>query len=287
MEENNTIKVKPKMRIQLLDTELRCISDRLVDQGIEFMQGAKVKHSDPIRVEVVLTSKNDIDSFKTYLDQLAGNLPIKVIGTRGRPSGKSPKELNSPREDIYAKVEELCEKNVQDQIIDYLRDLGFVFLLTEDFLHYFPDFKFRARDIGEPNRNGQYPESYQWLVRRIKMAKDPKADKYDPQIIFGFQILNKRSPKFVGYLYKEFKSRMKAKVPERNALTFANFEMAKLPEFMLEEERLKWSSEMRMLIMDKNKKPSKFFLRWAPDVLLPQSHIEKLKHLNIDFKSKG
>lgn len=272
------------MRIQLLDPELRCISDRLVDQGIEFMQGAKIKHSDPIKLEVVLVSKNDIDSLKTYLDQLAGNLPIKEMGTRGRPTAQ-PKELNSPREDIYAKVEELCKDNIQDKIINHLRELGFVFLLTEDFLHYFPGFPFRSKDIGEPNRNGQYPNSYQWLVRRIKMAKDPKADKYDPQIIFGFN-LNKRNPKFVGYLYKEFKSRMKAKIPEKNALSFANFEMAKLPSYMEESERLKWSSEMRALMLDQNKKPSKFFLRWAPDIVLPKSHLEKLKHLNINFLAK-
>ena len=47
MEENKII-IKPKMRITLLDSELRCISDRLVDQATEFMQGAKVKHTDPI-----------------------------------------------------------------------------------------------------------------------------------------------------------------------------------------------------------------------------------------------
>ena len=56
MEENKII-IKPKMRITLLDSELRCISDRLVDQATEFMQGAKVKHTDPIKLEVILTSK--------------------------------------------------------------------------------------------------------------------------------------------------------------------------------------------------------------------------------------
>ena len=87
--EENKITIKPKMRITLLDSELRCISDRLVDQATEFMQGAKVKHTDPIKLEVVLTSKNDVESLKTYLDQLVGNLPIKVIGTRGRPASTS------------------------------------------------------------------------------------------------------------------------------------------------------------------------------------------------------
>lgn len=282
MEDKKSTPLKPKMRVQLLDPELRVISDRLVDQSIEFMQGAKVKHQDPIKIEVTLTSKNDIDSLKTYLEQLAGNLPLKEIGTRGRPAA-STKELKSPREDIYLKVEEMAKSENQDAIIKYLRDLGFVFLLTEDFLHYFPKFPFRSKDIGEPNRNKQYPDSYQWMVRRIKMAKNPKSDKYDPQIIFGFQMLSKRNPKFVGYLYKEYKSRMKAEIPEKLALSFANFEMAKLPSYMEESERLRWSSEMRALSMDKGKKPSKFFLRWAPDIVLPKVQLEKLKHLNIEF----
>lgn len=286
MEEKKITIPKPKLRVQLLDPELRVISDRLVDQSIEFMQGAKVKHTDPIKLEVVLTSKNDIDSLKTYLDQLAGNLPIKEIGTRGRPASTSTKELKSPREDIYQKVEEIAKSENQDAVIKHLRDLGFVFLLTEDFLHYFPDFPFREKDLGKANRNRQYPESYQWLVRRIKMSKDPKADKYDPQIIFGFKMLNNRSDRFVGYLYKEFKGRLKSPIPDKTKLTFASFEMAKLPSFMLEEERLKWSTEMRALMMDKNKKPSKFFLRWAADCILPKGHLEKLSHLNIPFKTE-
>lgn len=273
--------VKPKMRIQLLDKELRILSDRLVDQSIEFMQGAKVKHSDPIKLEVVLTCKNDINSLKVYLEQLAGNLPIREIAGRGRPATTSTMELNSPREDIYHSVEELTSKDTQDAIIGYLRKLGFVFLLTEDFLNYFPEFKFRERDVGKPNGNGQYQESYQWMVRRIKKAKDPKSDKYDPQIIFGFQIIEKRCEKFVGYLYKEFKSKLRAKIPKAGALSFSNFEMAKLPVYMLEEERLKWSSEMRLLMGNPDKLPSKFFMRWAPSVILPKNYKEKLDHLNL------
>ena len=41
---------------------------------------------------------------------------------------------------------------------------------------------------------------------------------------------------------------------------------------------------MRQLMLDPEKKPSKFFIRWAPDILLPESHKEKLKHLDITFK---
>ena len=61
---------KPKMRITLLNDNGTPISDRLVDSSVELSTGAKVKHPGPIRVEITLQHKQDIDLFKTYLDQL-------------------------------------------------------------------------------------------------------------------------------------------------------------------------------------------------------------------------
>lgn len=274
-----------KCRIQLLDENLVVKSDRLVDQNIEFNTGPKQNWKGPIRLEVTLINKQDINLLKKYIDALEGELPIKEVTSRGRPASTSTMEINSPREDIYSDIEKMVnEGKTQDQVITYLRSLGFVFLLTEDFLTYFPEFKFKSRDIGSPNNNGQYPEGLSWMVRRIKKAKDPKSDKYDPQIIFGFNILKERQDKFVGYLFKERKSVMKAPVPSKNALTFNNMEMCKMPHYMTEEERLKWSTEMRQLIVNKEKKPSKFFLRWAVDVQVPLTTQEKLKHLNLTFK---
>lgn len=274
-----------KCRIQLLDDNLVVKSDRLVDQNIEFNTGPKQKWEGPIRMEVTLTNKQDVTLLKKYIDALEGELPIKENTSRGRPASTTEKEINSPREDIYASVEVLVkEGRDQDFVINYLRGLGFVFLLTEDFLTYFPDFKFKERDTGSPNSNGQYPDSYSWMVRRVKKAKDPKSDKYDPQIIFGFRILGERDTKVVGYLYKERKSVFKAAIPSKNALTFNNTEMCKMPHYMTEEERLKWSSEMRQLVVNKEKKPSKFFLRWAVDVQVPLVTQEKLKHLELTFK---
>lgn len=278
-------KIINKCRIQLLDENLVVKSDRLVDQNIEFNTGPKQNWKGPIRLEVTLVNKQDITSLKKYIDALEGELPIKEVASKGRPSSNNEMEINSPREDIYSEVEGLVKEGKnQDHIINYLRSLGFVFLLTEDFLTYFPEFKFKERDISKPNSNGQYPNSYSWMVRRIKKAKDPKSDKYDPQIIFGFSILGERDDKVVGYLFKERKSAFKAAIPTKNALTFNNMEMCKMPHYMTEEERLKWSSEMRQLIVNKEKAPSKFFLRWAVDVQVPLVTQEKLKHLNLTFK---
>lgn len=275
MEENNTY--KPKIRITTLEDNGNVLSDRLVDAYTELNTGPKVQHKGPIRLEVTLTSKNDIESFKTYIDRLSGNLPLKEVSGRGRPSIGSEKQIESPREDILQEVENMVkEGKTQDEVIKYLRGLGFVFLLTEDLLFHFPEFKFDKKDIGDPNDNGQYPNSYSWLIRCIKKAKDPKTDKFDPMIMFGFSILGGPSRKVIPYLYKERKNPLRIEKGKKT-LSFSKAEFTKMPAYMLEEERVKFSSEQRALILNPEKKPSKFFLRWATDVRVPQAQYEKLK----------
>ena len=270
-EEKEDIVFKPKLRIQLLDDRGVTQSDRLVDQYIEFTTGPKVRHDGPIRLEVTLMSQADITGLSQYLETLRSKLPIKEVGTRGRKPINAVTEINSPREEIVAEVEKLIEKGSnQDDIIKYLRSLGFVFLLTEDFLWYFNQFKFKSRDIGEPNSSGQYLESYSWMVRRLKMGKDPKTDKYDPQIIFGFQMIGERTAKFVYYLYKERKKPLSAELPKKTAISFSNTEMTKFPKYMIEEERMRFTTEVRQLLTNDSRKPSKFFLRWVSDVEFPQ-----------------
>ena len=132
------------------------------------------------------------------------------------------------------------------------------------------------KDVGEATDNKQYPNSYSLMARCIKRAKDPKADKFDPMVIFGFSILGGPSKKIVPYLYKERKKPLRASVG-KSTISFSQAEFTKLPTFMLEEERVKFSTEQRQLILNQEKKPSKFFLRWSRDVLLPNSVYEKLK----------
>ena len=271
---------KPKLRITTLDKNGAYISDRLVDATAELYTGPKIQHKGPLRLEVTLTSNQDVESFKKYLDQLVGNLPIKAPSVgRGRPStASSSKEFQTPREDILNKVEEMVKagKN-QPEVIQYLRDLGFVFILTEDLLYYFPDFPFKSRDIGEPTEEGnQYLNSLSWCIRCIRRGKDPKTDKFDPMILFGFSILGGPSKKVVPYLYKERKAPLRI-TPAKKALSFSDVEFTKFPKYMLEEERLKFSTEQRQLILNKDKKPSKFFLRWYKDVIFPDDIKPKIQ----------
>lgn len=277
--ENNEI-FKPKLRVTLLSKIGTPISDRLVDAYTEFNMGPKIQHDGPIRIEVTLESKNDINSFKEYIDRLSGTLPIKEMSSRGRPSNTTNKELESPREDILLQIENMIkEGKSQGDLVKYLRELGFVFILTEEFKFHFPDFEFDKKDVGKPNDNGQYPDSFSWMVRQIKKAKDPKADKYDPQIIFGFSILKGPSRKVVPYLYKERKKPLKCENNSSNNLSFSKVGFTKYPAFMIESERLKFSTEIRQLLDNPEKKPSKFFLRWFKDVTFPDTIKDKMMEI--------
>nr|UWG19278.1 MAG: hypothetical protein [Bacteriophage sp.] len=271
---------KPKLRITTLEDNGSYIQDRLVDAYTEMNSGPKVQHKGPIRIEVTLTNKQDVENFKNYLDKLVGNLPIKEQSAgRGRPSTGSKQLTESPREDILADVEKMVEEGKsQQEIIKYLRELGFVFILTEDFLFHFPGFEFDTKDVGEATDNKQYPNSYSWMARCIKRAKDPKADKFDPMVIFGFSILGGPSKKIVPYLYKERKKPLRASVGKK-VISFSQAEFTKFPKWMLEEERLKFSAEQRQLLLNQEKKPSKFFMRWVDDVIFPDSIKDKIEEV--------
>lgn len=273
------INFKPKLRVTRLDNNGAVIEDRLVDAYTELNNGPRQTYDGPVRYEITLTCQQDVDNFKKYLDQMAGKLPLREVGSRGRPStgGAAAKEIESPREDILQEVIKMNEEGKnQSQVIKYLRELGFVFILTEDFLVHFPDFQFNKKDVGEPNGNHQYPKSLSWMVRCVKRAKDPKADKFDPMIIFGFSILDGPSKKVVPYLYRERQKPIRIALG-KSTITPNQVEFTKMPPYMQEEERLKFSAEQRALFLNPEKQPSKFFNRWAGEVQVPQNVWEALK----------
>lgn len=277
--EQNTF--KPKLRITLLENNGAVIHDRLVDATTEYYAGPKIQHSGPIRIETTLTNTQDIESFKKYLDQLTGILPIKSPSAgRGRPSMATQANTESPREDIIEEVKKLAsEGKNQTEVIEYLRKLGFVFMLAEDLLYYFPDLldSFKHKDLGDPTDNKQYPNSLAWMVRCIRRAKDPRTDKFDPMIFFGFNI-QKPSRRVVPYLYKERQEPLKIDTGKK-VLSFNTVEFTKLPVYMQEQERLKFSVEQRQLLLNPDKKPSKFFLRWVKDAKFPDSLQPKIEEI--------
>ena len=268
---------KPKIRVSLLSDNGAVTSDRLVDAYTELNTGPKEAHNGPIRIEITLTSSNEIANFKAYLDRLTGILPLKVTAGRGRPATGSNVELENPREEILADITKMAEEGKsQKDIIKYLRGLGFIFMLTEDFLQYFPEFPFNHKDVNNPHENGQYLNSLSWMVRQIKQAKVPKSDKYDPQLIFGFSIINGPSKKVVPYIFKERKKPLRVN-PAKKTLSFSTVGFTKYPTYMREDERLKFSTEIRQLLNGQRKKPSTFFNRWVKDVRFPDNIKEQIE----------
>ena len=181
---------------------------------------------------------------------------------------------------IIEEVKKLAsEGKNQTEVIEYLRKLGFVFMLAEDLLYYFPDLldSFKHKDLGDPTDNKQYPNSLAWMVRCIRRAKDPRTDKFDPMIFFGFNI-QKPSRRVVPYLYKERQEPLKIDTGKK-VLSFNTVEFTKLPVYMQEQERLKFSVEQRQLLLNPDKKPSKFFLRWVKDAKFPDSLQPKIEEI--------
>jgi len=88
-------------------------------------------------------------------------------------------------------------------------------------------------------------DKYQWMVRAVKIAKDPTNDKFDPTLIFGINILE-RTEKMVIYLFDEAPQFHKMGIPEEPIL-FKNTAMMKFPAFFNEEDREKsrvWTGQL-------------------------------------------
>lgn len=247
----------PKMRIQLLGNDGSLLSDRLISQSSELNNGPNADHKGPFRIEFTFMGKEDVESFQTYLGKLSGILPI---GEKAKRAYKK-KSLSShllDKEPIKELLEDTLAKcKTQDDMMSYLRELGFVFLSSQHIL----DFKIPI-DI-KPNHL-----KYQFMVRCLKEAKNPQADKFDPQLAFGFRLISKKKyPKVVIYLYGSFR-KLKT-IPWKETKGEINFKRPKLlvfPKWMNEGERLRFSTEHRKYQLKPELKKSKFYERWEKDV---------------------
>ena len=255
--------IKKKMRIQLLNEDLVIQSDRLVDQQIEFYQGPKETHEGPIKLEVILESQKDIENIKLYLDKLSGNLPLDSKPNRSATPSKISK-VKDKVEDFLKLIKETDHGN-QDKFIKTLRDSGFVFVTYEHLKKIIPDLKLKDKKHAE----------YEYMINCTRLAKDPRNDKFDPRLLFGIKILEKRSARILVYMYNKFNGKMRLEVPKEQAIGFKETNLIKYPQFMVEEEREKWGIEHRLLMNNPDKKPSKFYNRWKGYVTL--SDEQKLK----------
>lgn len=244
--------MEKKVRIQTFTKEGIPLSDRLVSQESEFYIGPKEKHAGPIRVEFTFLDKEDLDSAIEYLKVLLGDLPLKAKGSTKKAKPRKVEDIDNREEFLK---ESLNVQGDQDALINHLRENGFVFVMT-DFIEML-DLKVNFKE--------RHKDKYQWMIRMLRRAKNPKNDKYDPMLIYGISMLE-RSETIVVYLNGEYNSKFKMELPEKPRETYKKSGMIKFPHFMVAEEREKFRVELRALLDNPNKKPSKFFTRWKPYV---------------------
>ncbi len=253
--------IEKKLRIQLFDDEFNMLSDRLVTQYTEFNKGPGEIHKGPMKVEVCLFSKEDVDLFSEYLKLIQGSIPMETFKQkRGRK--KAPKGIEGFRDHI---IEEIKEFEKSKDLIAVLRDNDFIFTSLE-----------LLRDLGYPISVSKiHRKGYKFMARITKKAKNPIRDKYDPSLLIGF-----KGSKMIAYsgeeviLEKAFEESVDAmiKVPARAKVRF--------PEWFTTSERNNFRAEMKLLIDTESREPSRFYKRWVWEV-------KRVSPEEIDFPRLG
>lgn len=251
--------MEKKLRLQLFDKEGRLVEDRLVSQDPEIYSGPKVQHEGLLRIEFTLNGKDDIEKAKKYLDQLVGILPLN------EKKKKKEKVPDTPefRKELLEEVMGIATD--QDHLIKLLRERDFHFMMTDLLEAY----EFPGLEI-----NNKHRETYQWMLKRLKRAKNPKFDKYDPMLMFGIQMIPERNDRIVVYLDGLFTNGHIIKVPDKPKEVFKKTKMIKFPHYMNEEEREKFRFELRRYEEEPDRKLSKFFKRWKDSVENLPKHIK-------------
>jgi hypothetical protein len=245
--------MEPKIRVKLLDKNLVPISDRLVDQAVEFNQGPKDKHNGSIMLEVTLTKQEDTDKLKAYLDQLSGTLPLGVK----TKTTKKELDVNAYKEILR----DIRKKPSIEKVTDYLDSLDFRFVTYQH--------------LRELNSDGKYPydvahlkKSDQYMIRCSRIAVDPKNDKFDFTMIFSLGLFKRRKNITIYKKGKEYKT-LKINWDKPDGFNMKEKKVPqKYPKYMTIEERKKYRGLERKHELDKplGKYDLQFFERWKPEV---------------------
>lgn len=245
------------MRIQVFSPEGNLEDDRLVSQDPEVYKGPiKAYEGRALRIEVTLTNKDDTEKVIGYIQKLTGGLPL---------TSKEIKKLKNidimaetPREEIWLDAKAKCTD--QASLITYLRDkYGFRFV----------SFEFvKAMEL-KIGLTDELSELYTPMLRCVKLAKDPKNDKYDPQIAICFRLFGKPIDKVLIFINGEKYG--KADIPYKSnvKVNLKKLEAMKFPQFMTYDEREKFRREHRLYMEKPETEVSKFYLRWKEYVEIP------------------
>jgi len=235
----------------LFDKEGRMVKDKLLDQNTEFYKGPIDAHKGPFRMEFTFEDQNDIEKVIGYIKQLSGILPIPERKLKSSSNSSPPvPEFREELADIITRY-----PDDQDHLIRALREEhGFVFL-TWDHIE-------TLEHANVINMLPNHGSKYEWMVRRLKMAKNPKFDKYDLMLMVGIKLMSERHERVVIYLNGEHYKNCNIPVPDKPRETIKKTELMKFPAAMIPEERERFRFELRALQMSPEKGVTKFFKRW-------------------------
>lgn len=255
--------IKPKIRVQKLDSELRVISDRLVDQYTELLKGPEEPHDGPLRIEAVLLDQETVDRFKEYLDKLKGILPTNVP-LKTKTPGQITQKVNE-FQDIY----KLCKAAPDmEKVIEILHEHNFRFIsdqLLEDH-----DLKIEVKDDVK-----LIAKTHQMMVKVLRYAKDPQNDKFDLDMMVLIQFIAKKPSEMVYFVRK---GQLKAQFDKPWSKSAANMKEKKIamvfPQYMTIDERKEWRALRRKVEngVTLEGKKLKLYTRYATEIQNMNAH---------------
>lgn len=277
----------PKIRITLFEglqaksdgEQIALVKDdRLIESATEFMNGPKDKHDGPIRVDFTMESRDDAEGLVKYLSQLALDLPLSEKAQKTYTRKTTNSNLLE-KEPLMELLEHAFLKNkTQEQLLDYLRSLNFT-MVTSDHLEDIckkADVPFTFKKHKETKK--KLHTNYQFMMRILKVAKNPENDKYDTQIAFGIKFIGDKVPKVVVYLYGKFYKTYELHWENEKEIEYKEKKkFYKFAEGMTYEDRAKWRLEDKKMQDNPELEPSKFYNRWIPyvKILNPQEKKKK------------
>jgi hypothetical protein len=240
------MEVEKKMRIQYLTKEGIITSDRLVTQDPEFNKGPKELPDGPVRIEFSLFEKEDTEKCITYLQQLSGKLPVEVRKKRGSKKLSKGGDYREELKEFIKGSENMGE------FVKGLRNLGFK-VSHPDYL----------KDLGLPiNISSADAVRYKWMVKVLRVAKNPLNTKYDTSLLVGIR-KNKVIVNELGEITLEHPLKGDASNQVKVPVKFK----VKFPEFMTPDERNSFRISMDNLLKDPSTKIPRNYSRYVSNVV--------------------
>lgn len=251
-----------KIRITLYNKDGSLESDRLVDFQTEMYAGPKANHDGPVRIDVQFNTRDQTDRIIDYIKKLNGSLPID---TTKRTTRSAPATTNMSQDVTQDIIQEVKKKENQDQVIEYLREMNFQFICYDHLVDIF------NKNSWELNIEKDSHKELQYMVRVLRLAKDPKNDKIDPSLIVGMKIVGDPIKGFHLYQSGKLLTSIKMPWPTDGKINFkVKQKFYDFPASMLIDERSKWRAEDRKVHTNPDYVPTPFYTRWKPFVTIHQ-----------------